>query len=84
MDAAHEVVGSGDDHRARFDRLAPLDVFPFVPQHDCLGQWSCGHRTPWGYARDPASGSKACRRVGAVSIGVLLLAHSGHWRSQFN
>jgi hypothetical protein len=52
--------------------------------HDRLGQWSGGHRTPWGHARDPASPSKAYSRIKAYycvgilcPVGVLLLAQSG-------
>jgi len=32
MDLAHELVGGGDDHRARLQRLTGLDVLPLVPQ----------------------------------------------------
>lgn len=46
--------------------------------HDHLGKWSCGHRAPWGHARNPAISSKAYRCVGTVSG---LIAEGGHSRA---
>jgi hypothetical protein len=38
--------------------------------HDCLGQWSGGHRTPWRHARNPASADKAGYCVRAAAEGL--------------
>jgi len=43
--------------------------------HDHLGQWSCGHRTPWGHARNPASARKAYYCVDTVSLEGVMSAY---------